>query len=75
MNNYVVFERDEKYADEYIVSRHRTLKTAIAKAMVNYRKSGLTTGVDLRDSSDDLIDELGLVNAETGGEFIMHIRK
>jgi hypothetical protein len=82
---YRAFCRD-KFGDEYTISTHKTTGKAMAAAVAAYRKQKLhfakyavmgqelsTYGVDARESSDDeLIEEIGLVNEETNGEFVCH---
>lgn len=70
-----MFERDDKYAGEWEVSRHKSKRTAIAAAEKAYRTHPGTYGVDLRDSEGDLIEEIGLINTATGGEFAEHMKR
>jgi hypothetical protein len=82
---YRVFER-EPDGSEYAVSNHKQLTTAKQAAVAAYRKHKRKAdafgrkmqelndfGVDARESSDDeLIEEIGIVNELTNGEFVTH---
>lgn len=74
--NYWTFERDSSpEANEYVISEHRSRSSAVHAALHAFAADrSQTYGVDHRDDDGELIAEIGVINRETGGEFVEHQR-